>query len=347
MHPFRQRLRMPMPTTGAILRCVGRIHPDHCPTSVCCFVGKKLSELRPGRVMDALSQTTIMHHPTDRQIFHSHHPEAIDQLVGLLMGKIPTPIAYSFVDMSNDTLLLSALSLSQGFFVGAKEARIANLLPRRKDGEVGQPHINAYPIKTRGKGRKFDITGDAGEPFARSRARDRAGLGGTLQEPVLYDPDLTDLGNTQSFFAQLPTRLREAERIVPILSPEAWVTRLLSSLAATEESLKRQVNSYRHILQHLRMNQRQGWTLLFERRECALLGIQPQGLLMLLPGSLSLLQEVVVQPAAFFQDATHRRCLFLGRIQAIFEGFTHGHNIRTNQEDVKGKIVSSTAVKTA
>jgi hypothetical protein len=46
-----------------------RVDRDHLPTGACCLVGKDGQECRPARILNGLSETVILEHIADLQIF--------------------------------------------------------------------------------------------------------------------------------------------------------------------------------------------------------------------------------------------------------------------------------------
>ena len=52
MDTFSQRFFLAMPTVTTVLRGIRGIDRHELPTSICCFVGEKRSELRPCRILD-------------------------------------------------------------------------------------------------------------------------------------------------------------------------------------------------------------------------------------------------------------------------------------------------------
>ena len=97
IHSFRERHLLPMVAPAAILRCVGWIDFDGCSSSFFRFGEQLLKKSRPTRIVNALSKTMVMRHPVVLQVFHTDHPETINDLAALLVGEIVTSEGYPFM----------------------------------------------------------------------------------------------------------------------------------------------------------------------------------------------------------------------------------------------------------
>ncbi len=332
---------MTVTTLRTVLRGIGRIHPYQDPPGPFCLEGKVVSELRPSRIVDTLSQTTVMHHSIDRQVFYGDNSVSIYNLSAMLVGEVLASISNAFMDSCGNLLFLLALRFRKGFLVGTKKAGVLNLFSGGKSGKGGQSYIDTYLIRRNRKRKGLRFTGDSDKPLTGSRTGDCAGFRDPLQGTMLLDSKFTNLRNAQSLSRQLPSRLWETKRVIPFFSTEPRITRILARFATTKEGFERQVNPHRHILQDLRMNLRQRRSFFFQFWQGVLLVIQTKGFFLALPGDLSLLQEVIIQPAAFFQNTIHGRRLFMGRIEAISKCFTHVSNICLSSVHVKENFVGS------
>lgn len=61
-------------------RRIARVNQSAQPTSVFSFVGCELNQLTPRCVSDVFSETVILHHPGDVQIFENDNPESINKI---------------------------------------------------------------------------------------------------------------------------------------------------------------------------------------------------------------------------------------------------------------------------
>lgn len=109
VHTFRQGFLLSVSALRTVLACVGWIDRYVLPTSICCFVRQVCSELRPGSILDALSETVIVHHLVDGQVFHGNDIEAVDDLAALLMRKVPTAVTDALMDTGDNLAALGTL----------------------------------------------------------------------------------------------------------------------------------------------------------------------------------------------------------------------------------------------
>jgi hypothetical protein len=109
---------------------------------------------------------------------------------------------------------------------------------------------------------------------------------------------------------------------------EAWIAGLLTSANAPEECLKRQINAHRDILHHLRLHPGQRRPFDFERGQGGGLVVVAQRFLPLFPRIASFRQQVVEQPAAFFQLLFEESLLLLAGRETILKRFQHAYNVR-------------------
>src|SRR5258706_3140542 len=284
--------------------------------------------------MNALSQTVVVHHPIDREVFHGNDIKSVHDAAALLMGEVaPSPCA-ALVDASDDTpsfralrrALLgfgeAALRFGERVFLHAEEARIGDLLPRAEGGEGLQAPVDAHRLPHGRQGRRHGaLTREGDVPLARAAAADVGSLGRALDGTMQNDLHLADIHDAQALSVRVQCaadwHLREGEAVVAPLATEAGIAWLLAGFATAEESLEGEVDAHGHVLQHLRLHTGHRPTRGFERGQFALLVIQAYRLLPLFPGSAALGQQVVIQPAAFLKLLRQEALLLLGRIQAV------------------------------
>ena len=137
------------------------------------------------------------------------------------------------------------------------------------------------------------------------------------------------IGNTEA-------RLREGEAIVSAIAFEARETRFFSMLSHTsEEGLEGQINTYRHILQDLRMHAAQGGTLLFQNRERVLLLKTGERDSVPFVGGLAHFQQVVIEPTTLFKGFVELLLLLLGRIETVLKHFQHISIVGQTEQECK------------
>lgn len=333
-----QRHLLPMSTGATVLTCVGWVDSHNLPSaSVYCFVLDELCELRPGCVRNRLSETMVMQHPVDFKVLDTDCPEAIDDFPALLVGKVTPSVGDPFVDLRDNLagllplrshiLSLGKLSLLPGqvFFVFPKELGNRNGLRGRKSGEGDEAHINANSFRGRWQGSNFHLAGKANKPLAGRASLDRASLGSSLDRSVKDNPDLPNLGELQGVPFKLPSepRLRIGEGVVAVKATEAGIAGSLSCLDPAKEGLESQVNPDSRVLEDLGIDGLKRRTFCFEQGEGLLLAVEGETFVPFLPGCLSLLQEMVVEPAALVKSALKLGSLFFGWLDPVFERFTH------------------------
>src|SRR3990167_5686369 len=234
-----------MAAARTILARVCRVDRDKRSTGACCLVREQCSELRPRRILDAFGEAMIVHHLINRQVF-DHDLAAFPAFSRTLGGSRQLP--------------LRAL---QVFLIGAQELRTWGALASRESGKTQQPHVNTDGFSSRRQGLSIYVTDDSGVPLAGRRATYRTCFWRAFQGTMLHNTHCTNFGQLQDTIAQLTpiAVLREGHRIIATIPAKARVAGLFPSLATTEECFKCQVNPHRHVLQHLRMDVVQFWTV--------------------------------------------------------------------------------------
>src|SRR5215471_16724444 len=98
-----------MAALATVLRGIGRIHGDICPTSICCFVGHKRHELYPCGIQNAFGETVVMHHSIDEHILDSDEPKAIDQRAGFLVTEVTATVSDALMNPCHDLAMFGPL----------------------------------------------------------------------------------------------------------------------------------------------------------------------------------------------------------------------------------------------
>lgn len=139
------------------LRGVVWINKYHTPTSTFCFVRSVPYQLVPRSITDAFVHATeiVLLHALNIQVLKDDNLEFVYQAPAELMRKVLAPACYPFVDVLDNTLVLSVLGTSlftsrefslrfcKFLFVFAEESRILDLLTSAQGRKVDQPKINA------------------------------------------------------------------------------------------------------------------------------------------------------------------------------------------------------------
>ncbi|MDQ6695636.1 MAG: hypothetical protein M3014_14705, partial [Chloroflexota bacterium] len=77
-----------VPTSTTRLAGVSRVHSNKLPSGPFCLHREQLPKPCPRRVRDGLSQTMIMEHTIDFQVFNRNKAEAVDYPAGMLVREV-------------------------------------------------------------------------------------------------------------------------------------------------------------------------------------------------------------------------------------------------------------------
>lgn len=347
---LRQRHILPMPTSAAILRDVGRIHLDSSSASFCRFAEQLVKKSRPGRIVNTFRETVVMRHAVDMQVLNADDAKPVNNPPTLLMTEIRTLEGDTLMDTGDGfavfALLLGAfrqfgmfsLDFGKGLLFLAKEAGIGNLFTCRERGKGLESDINAHLLVVFRQALRFALTREANVPFASGGPMDGTRLDLARDGAMMNHLHGANLGEADPIIVgDAKARLREGERVIAVAATEAGKARFLTALAASEKGFERQINANGNILQHLRMDLFKRGAFLFQQGIRTLLSIARQTDTLLLVGVFPLLKQAVVEPTAFIKCTVQLVKLFLGRIDAILKHFQHIHSMHLSRTIVNGK----------
>lgn len=336
IHALTKWHLLPMPTSATSLRRIGRVHFDKCSASFFRFAGELSKELRPCRITDALCQTMIVKHPIDGQIFYADHAASVNDLATILMGKVCSLEGNTFMNTRNHAPMLAAfrctlfhlrvfaLHLCQRLLFLAKKAGVLDLFGIREGGKGFESHINAHLCRCLRKTFRLALHREAHIPFPSRGAFNRTCFKGAFDLTMVDHFDRPNLAETQAIvMGDAKARLREGETIVAISSTKAGKPWCLTRFEASEEGFECQIDTYRNILQYLRVYGREGGALFFQHRIRRLLSIARQALAFLLIGILAHLKQVVIEPTTLVQCLIELCFLFLRWVDSIPKVFDH------------------------
>src|SRR6202142_4284378 len=255
MHTNGQRLLNQSSATRTHLGCVVWINQYNHTTSIFSFVHGVCYQLIPGCIRNAFCQTVILKHVLDPQIFKSHKAKAVHQFTAFLVSKVLAPIRNALMDMlycrtalrpvrsSFFCLRKFALRFGKFLFIPAKEPWIMNVFSVGKRSKILQTHIYPYCQFIERQWFGFDFAREASIPVSNSILLNSERLDSALDRPMQDNSDRTHFGNEQTVVQQFKPRLLEGETIVPAITPKAGITRLLTGLHSTKESLESQIDS--------------------------------------------------------------------------------------------------------
>lgn len=335
---------LPVPTSATVLRCICRVNLNELSASLFRFARQLGEKSRPCYITYALCQTMIVSHPIDHQILNTDDTEMVNDLAAILMGKVAASELDTLVDTCHGLAMLApfwralfqfgmfALDFGKGFLFLAEKARILDFLTIREGRKGFQSDINTHGTDVFWESFRFDLTGEADIPFARAALADRRGLGSSSQVTMQSQLDLAYFGDHQfAIFERAATwSLWERQGIVTAFALKAGIARILSGFAASEEGFESQINSDSYILQDLRMDPVQRRTFLFQYHVCGLLLVAGQAFANLFIRLASFFQQIIVEPATFFQLTLQDFDLFLCGKQTILEHLKHSSYFSVN-----------------
>lgn len=249
-------------TVGALHGCASGVHRDRCTASFFRFAGQDTQELAPGSITDALSQTVIMHHASDVQVFKGDEIVPLDKFSSCLVSEVrplPSDLQVGFgyqgtsfasprrpLDLSREALLprgQQVLPLPEVFRVFDRGSTI------RENGEGLQTDINtdrvAWLALLWGIAQ---IAREDGIPLI-TQSLQRNSLDLPFNWPVQLDLHSAHILHIQAI--REPDAIAiggEGDRIKAISSSEARVPWLLTGLATPEESLEGLVQASQDVL---------------------------------------------------------------------------------------------------
>jgi hypothetical protein len=320
-----------MTTKTAILRRVGGFDNNDRPASVCSFAQQTLLEVAPASVQDALGKAPVDHRGY-RQILDRNPTEPKDQIIGQFIQEVLPLIGNVFRETRQGRHGFPAIGPA-AFPSGYPPLKspqlplrfpippgIIDRLTRGQREETAQSGIDADLIAVLWKWAGLDGAAERGIPLVGLPA-DAHRLDGPVQLPMPANRDAAASRELQPSALQpkAVTVFFEAERSEPITSLEPWITGLLASFYAPEESGESLVQVGNHNLQNVAMNRSgQGIVGLVDLDAAKLFRLAYRVALGLI-GRLPLSQTVVVEPTGSFQDGLQPLPLAFARIQAIGE----------------------------
>src|SRR5258708_31650261 len=231
-------------------------------------------------------QTMIVNHAVDHEVFYRNDAEMVHDFPALLMSEIVAPEGDTFMHPRHGFTVLApfrcafrefgvlALHLCQRLFFLAEKPGIGNFFTRREGGKRFESNVNAHGFRTLRQPLRFAFNREGGIPLASSRTSDRERFDLPAHRAMQDHLDMpTTRGRELALPVDLKTRLGEGERVVAVCSTKTRKPRLLTSFAAAKEGFEGQINTYRHVLQDLRVDSAQRGTFLLEHRIGGLLPI--------------------------------------------------------------------------
>lgn len=336
MRPLSKRLGNGVAAHATIDARILGGNPYHPAPSFFRFVCSVVEELAPPSVAYALSQTMILDHASDIQIFDGDKPEAVYNVSGNLMMEIGTLISDSTMESSQEELrpspILRSLFLLRKLAVSGSEFLLGNPEMLRvndgrivgEDGEGLDPQIDAYRSGGNRSGDRSKVNREAGIPLA-CFPLNRASFNLTNDRAVEFNFNRPNLGKPESVVRQLKSRfLGIGDGVVAILILESRIASLARlSLNPSEESLVSSIHTEKNVLQYLGMDFSEGVHPLLIGLENYLLINPRQTLAGFFVPPVPIQQAGIVKRSTNIQRPTQSSNLIPGGGQPIFIGFSH------------------------
>lgn len=310
-----------------VLRCPTRINLHEHASGALSLVREHEKKVRPSRIIDRLRQHSACE-SFDIQIFDRDQPVAVNEFPRFFVMEVAAlvadvivkplkqkngfaPAVRSFLAPRYTPLQSAELRLGR-----TEPTRVLNLCAIAQSRERSQSDINADHVRIERQWLVIALNRKQRKPSS-GFAFDREGFDRPFEWSVKFYADVSDLREPQLVPGKRVTYLPKRQTVITTHRSEARITRLVSLIHATEESLESQVYTLQRVFQDERTDVRNVFPPIFDFPQLQIL-IEPRDRFALtLPCFTALLQRRVVQLAA------HRKlivqCLFLrlGGIDAV------------------------------
>lgn len=316
---------------GAELAGTAGVNLWPCSTSVFSFVEHEKEELTPACISHTFADVRLAK-AVDVKFLDKDHAILVDQLAAQFVVKLRALIGNLLVTTANlvsqRTVLIASLAaagahllqLRQPVLTGSKPAGILDSLTCRQGREVFKAHINANTLGWCGQRwsvRQFYLK--HGVPIAQivplydHHPNDAMGQRMMLKPAHLAHPlDVEPVALYPN-----PIIVDIADRIKPMLTLVARITRFLTILDSAEKSVKGFAQSAQGLLNRGVVD-KSGILIQFTNRfELVSLVNIAKALSVHSPGQPALGQSIVIQAPVNFQDAVKRLVLFSIRKKAV------------------------------
>jgi len=298
MDALRQIFNDHCPARGATLTCPAWVNRSHTSTSVRRFIGRVSNQLTPRRILNALTQTVILNHASDVQIFKGNESEHRNERVAELMCEVTAAISYALMDASCRLAFLFSLCLRKCLLIYAKESWVSYLFAYGKCGKRVQANIYPNHLIALRQRLCFHFHREASVPLAGGRACDGERLNFAFNGAVQLDSHVPDFRETQASIFEDEAGLSVGERIVSFARAEAREACLLLCFDAPKECLKGFIQSPQYVLQYLAVNVIEFGACFFNLRQLIRLLNVADGLSLKTVCVSSLLQARIIELAA-------------------------------------------------
>src|SRR5215210_2188886 len=324
-----------MTTPRTVLRGVGGVDLHEPPTSIFCFVGDLVCQVRPSRVSDGLGEAVVFDHPVHAQVLDRDEPVTVHELARLLVREVLALVLNALVDRSHCLAAFrslfgalrgfgeSALGAGQVFLFLAKELRSRDALTVGRGDDILESNVHAHGFARLRDFFGLNLTREAHEPLARGAFANRGGLhrSSAIERTMDHGLNMAYLREEDPALLDLKATLRIRERVVSVSPTKARIARSIARLHAAEERLESKIKPESHVLQNLRVDFPEDRVRLFEFRKPPLLVVPRRALTRFFESSSPFRKELVVQSATFSQGLNHRAFLSGSRMNPVSKGF--------------------------
>lgn len=273
-------------TSRTSLGCVAGIHPNHFPTSVRSFVGKKLEEYAPATIGDGLAQMSILDHVFNLQVFNVDSLKIVNVFIGNLMQKIISLISDLFVRLGDQYSSLIPthrtfspsgkfpLSTPKLFFIIAEIFRIGYYAAFAINAKRLYANVNTYFLAgLRELFGRHIVAGKGDEPFTRRHTPDSDGLDIPFNRTGQKQFESTHVSDVEIPAFKLISGLFKGEGIITVPVLKTWKTSFFTGLYSAEKSFVCLVKAVKHVLKRLGVRCFDFRKIFLDKRQLPLLGI--------------------------------------------------------------------------
>lgn len=264
MDTDRQRFLDFFSTSRTSLGCATGIHPNHFPTSVRSFVGKKLEEYAPATIRNGFAQVSVLNHVFYLQVFNVDSLKIVNVFVGNLMQKIVSLISYFFVRLGDQHSRL--VSSRRTFSPSGKFTLSATKLLLSINEIFRIRYLTAFTIDAKRLYANVDthlfaglrellgghiIAGEGNKPLAGRHTPNSDGLDISLNRTGEEQFEPTHVLDIEIPALKRISCLFEGEGVVAVSVLKAWESGFFSRFYSAKKSLVCLIKALKHVLKCL------------------------------------------------------------------------------------------------
>lgn len=340
MFTNRQVFRNDIATTRALLRCSSGVNKYNCSRSFFRFRLTELYEFAPRHICYAAvnSFVSTLLHVTNVQVLKCYELIFIYELPAFLVREVVASICLALVTMTKGKHspfsrcaplikpFLFALQSRDILGIALHPSLTGNFVAIRQDSERSKPQVNTNNLIGWREGLWLNDTGKASVPVTYSIAQDCQGFAFTVDWPMKFNFHIANLGQPNAIIVpKSPVTPFPwiCKAIVSVKGLKSWVSRLFSSLDATEEGAKSKIKTYHCLLHRLGMTVFEPGKFFLPPRKHFNCIVSSDAFLSLLPRLLACFERLVVHKSTSIKLKLQRCALGRRWKQSKLEGFAH------------------------